>query len=99
MKIQVFGSGCESCKNLHKLAQQAVSELGIKSEVEYVTDIAKMMEMGFMTSPVLAVDGKAVITGFVPNLDKIKEAIKKNQSVIKDECCKGKNCSGGSKCC
>lgn len=99
MKIQVFGSGCESCKNLHKLSQQAVSELGIKTEVEYVTDIARMMEMGFMTSPVLAVDGKAVITGYVPNLDKIKEAIKNSNSGQKDEQGSGKKCSCGSNCC
>jgi small redox-active disulfide protein 2 len=77
MKIQVFGSGCENCKKLHKLTEKAVFELGIKSEVEYVTDIVKMMEMGFITSPVLAVEGEAVITGFVPDLDKIKDAIKR----------------------
>ena len=31
--------------------------------------------MGVMSSPVLAIDGKPVIFGFLPKLEKIKEAI------------------------
>ncbi|MGQ9847959.1 MAG: thioredoxin family protein [Bacteroidales bacterium] len=36
---------------------------GIKIEVEYVTDIQKIIEMGVMSSPVLAINGKPVKTG------------------------------------
>ncbi|MCL4338475.1 thioredoxin family protein [Patescibacteria group bacterium] len=81
---------------MHELTQKAVSELGINANVEYITDVAKMMEMGFMTSPVLAIDGKAAITGFVPGMDKIKNAIQRNCSP-KSECCRNGKCSCGSK--
>jgi len=77
MQIQVLGSGCPTCKKLFELTKQAVEELGLKIEVEYVTDIQKIIEMGVMSSPVLAIDGKPVITGFLPNIEKIKESIKK----------------------
>jgi len=77
MKIQVLGSGCPTCKKLFELTKQAVEELGLKIEVEYITDIQKIVEMGVMSSPVLAINGKPILTGFVPNIEKIKEAIKK----------------------
>ena len=75
MNIQVLGSGCPTCKKLFELTQQAVKELNLSEKVEYITDISKIIEMGVMSSPVLAVDGKPVIVGFVPDVDKIKKAI------------------------
>ena len=77
MQIQVLGSGCPTCKKLFELTKQAVEELDLKIEVEYITDIQRIVEMGVMSSPVLAIDGKPAITGFLPDVEKIKEAIKK----------------------
>jgi small redox-active disulfide protein 2 len=79
MKIQVFGSGCHSCKRLHELTVQAVKELGLKEEVEYCEDISKVIEMGVMSVPVLAIDGKPAIVGSVPDLEKIKAIISVNR--------------------
>lgn len=76
MKIQVLGSGCSTCKKLHEITQKAVSELGMKEEVEYITDISKIIEIGIMQSPVLVVDNKPVMTGFTPDIEKIKSLIK-----------------------
>lgn len=77
IKIQVLGSGCQTCEKLYELTKQAVQELGIEAEVEYVTDISKIVEMGVMTSPVLAINGKPVMTGSVPDVEKIKSLIQK----------------------
>ncbi len=77
MQIQVLGSGCPTCKKLFELTKQAVEELGLKTEVEYITDIQKIVEMGVMSSPVLAINGKPAISGFLPDVEKIKETIKK----------------------
>lgn len=78
MKIQVLGSGCPTCKKLFELTKKAVEELELKTEVEYITDIQKIVEMGVMSSPVLAVNGKPAMTGFIPDKEKLKEIIKKN---------------------
>lgn len=80
MKIQVLGSGCPTCKKLHELTQQAVNELNLKAEVEYITDIDKIVEMGVMSSPVMAIDGKPVIAGRLPDIEELKESIKKYNS-------------------
>ena len=78
MKIAVLGSGCTTCKALYDLTKKAVSQLGLKDEVEYITDISKIIEMGVMQSPVLAINGKPVMVGFIPDVEKIKEIIQEN---------------------
>jgi small redox-active disulfide protein 2 len=75
MKIQVLGSGCPTCKKLFELTKQAVEELDLKTEVEYITDIQKIVEMGVMSSPVLAINNKPVMTRSIPDLEKIKKII------------------------
>ena len=76
MKIQVLGSGCPTCKNLFELTKKAVGELKIEADVEYSTDVSKIIEMGIIQSPVLVVDGKPVMVGS-GNLDKIKSVLLK----------------------
>ncbi|MCL4392100.1 thioredoxin family protein [Patescibacteria group bacterium] len=78
MIIQVLGSGCPTCEKLFKLTKQAVEELKLDTEVEYVTDVRKIVAMGLMQSPVLAIDGKPALVGFVPDVKKVKETIIKN---------------------
>ncbi|MFA6492633.1 MAG: thioredoxin family protein [Patescibacteria group bacterium] len=76
MKIQVFGSGCCSCKTLYELTKQAAKDLKIDSEVEYIVDIQKIIETGWMRMPVLAINEKPVIVGSIPKLEEIKKVIK-----------------------
>jgi small redox-active disulfide protein 2 len=99
MKIQVLGSGCSTCKKLFELTQKAVKELSLKDEVEYVTDVQKIVEIGVMQSPVLAVDGKPVMVGFVPSTDTIKDAIKQTMDNKKSGCCQSPDCKCDGNCC
>ncbi len=80
MTIQVFGSGCPTCKKLYELTKEAVAELSLGVEVEYITDVQKIVEMGVMQSPVLAINGKPAVAGFVPNKEKIMVIIKEQVS-------------------
>ncbi len=96
MTIQVLGSGCPTCKKLYDLTQEAVKQLGLDEKVEYITDVSKIIEMGIMTSPVLVVDGKPVMTGFVPDIEKIKQLILKKDGTEEG---KKSSCSCGGGCC
>lgn len=77
MQIQVLGAGCTSCKKLYEITNEIVKELNLDVKVDYITDISKIVEMGIMQSPVLTVNGKPAMVGFVPNKEKIKDAITK----------------------
>ena len=96
-QIQVLGSGCPTCKKLFELTKQAVEDLDLKTEVEYITDIQKIVEMGVMQSPVLAINGKPVMTGSVSDVEKIKKIINdcSNDSDVAE---KKSGCSCGGNC-
>jgi len=78
MKIQVLGSGCATCKKLFEITKSVVDELRLGAEVEYITDVQKIVAMGLMQSPVLAVNDKPVLVGFTSDAEKIKKLIKEN---------------------
>ena len=76
--IQVLGSGCPTCKQLLEITKKVVQELKIDTEVEYITDVTKMIEMGVMTSPVLAINGKPVLTGGGKSEEDVKKVLQNN---------------------
>ena len=65
MNIKVLGGGCCRCENLLSAVKEAVAEKGIDAEIEYITDMAKIMEYGIMSTPALMVDNKVVSAGRV----------------------------------
>lgn len=95
MQIQVLGSGCPTCKKLFELTKKAVKQLNLKVEVEYSTDVSKIIEMGVMSSPVLAIDGKPVMVGLVPNIEKIKKLLTSDNSTQNCDCKENGVCCGG----
>ena len=65
MNIKVLGGGCCKCENLLEAVKEAVAEKGIAAEIEYITDMAKIMEYGIMSTPALMVDNTIVSMGRV----------------------------------
>lgn len=68
---------------------KVVKEDGIDAEVEYSTDITRIVEMGLMRSPVLAIDNQPI--DFKSNSDKdVREALSSALNA-NDGCCAGGN--------
>ena len=57
--------GCRKCETLLASVKEAVAEKGIEAEIEYVTDMARIMEYGIMSTPALMIDNKVVSMGRV----------------------------------
>ncbi|HOY46813.1 MAG TPA: MTH895/ArsE family thioredoxin-like protein, partial [Candidatus Dojkabacteria bacterium] len=70
MNIQVLGSGCTNCKNLFELTKRAVAELNRIDEVEYITDVNRIIEMGLVSTPVLAINSKPVMVGATADIER-----------------------------
>lgn len=81
MKVQILGTGCPKCKKLAELTDQAAKELGLELEIEKVTEVAKIMDFGVMTTPALAIEGKVVLAGHLPAYEKLKEILVKASPV------------------
>ena len=63
--IKVLGSGCKNCHALYENAQEAVTAAGLNVEVEYITDLQKVMEYGVMSMPALVINEQVVSMGKV----------------------------------
>jgi small redox-active disulfide protein 2 len=78
MTIQVLGSGCPTCKKLFEITQKATEEMGLQVQLDYITGAEgtqKIIELGAMSSPLLVVNGKIAMIGFIPDTEKIKAKI------------------------
>lgn len=76
-KIEVIGAGCANCAKLRELAIAAAKELDIDMKVEYSDDVQRGLAMGAVQFPVLAVNGRPVLTGSISDIKKVKRAIEK----------------------
>ena len=74
-KLQVLGTGCPKCNKLAEMTEAAAKALGIDYELEKVTDITAIMQMGVMMTPALAVNGEVKVAGKVPSSDELKKMI------------------------
>lgn len=70
--IKVLGSGCKSCHQLYDNAKKAAEGI----EVEYITDLQKIMEYGVMSMPALVINDKVVSQGRTLDISQITEFIK-----------------------
>ena len=63
--IKVLGAGCKSCHEQFENAKSAVKSMGLTVEVEYITDMEKVMAYGAMSMPAIVVNEKIVSMGKV----------------------------------
>ena len=77
--IKVLGAGCKSCHEQFENVKKAVEELGLDVEVEYITDMEKVMTYGVMSMPAIVVNEKVVAMGKVL---KTSEVLKLFESLV-----------------
>ena len=63
--IKILGAGCKSCHEQYENAKAAVKAMGLDLEVEYITDMEKVMAYGVMSMPAIVVNEKVVSMGKV----------------------------------
>lgn len=75
--VKVLGAGCKACHEMYENTKKAVSEAGLSAEVEYITDMPRVMEYGVMSMPALVVNEKVVSQGKVMKPSEIAALLKK----------------------
>lgn len=69
--VKVYGPGCKRCETIEQMVRDAANKLGIEVDLEKVTDTKSIAMAGVMSTPGVAVDGKLVHTGGLPDAAKI----------------------------
>ncbi len=75
--VKILGSGCVSCHTLLVNTRQALKNLGLETEAEYVTDMEKVMAYGVMSTPALVVNEKVVAMGKVLKPQEVEKLLLK----------------------
>lgn len=76
VSIKVLGSGCKNCHTLFENTKTAVENMNLKANVEYITDMQKVMSYGAMSMPVLVVNEKIESMGKVLKSSDIEKLLK-----------------------
>ena len=74
-KIEVLGPGCTRCKETFRVVQHVVDQEGLAIEVVKDESIERMMALGLMATPGVAIDGKIVVSGRIPKSDEVRKLI------------------------
>lgn len=77
ISIKILGAGCESCHKQYENAKEAVKNLNLSVEVEYITDMQKVMTYGVMSMPAIVVNDKVVSMGKVLKTADVEKLLKK----------------------
>ena len=75
MKIEVLGPGCTRCKETFRVVRHVVEQSGLDAEVVKDESIERMMALGLMATPGVAVDGKIVVSGRIPNAEEVRQLL------------------------
>ncbi len=72
MEIKIYGPGCARCHEVHELVLKVLNEKAIPADVEYITDLDEMIKAGFISTPVLVMDGEVLARGRVPRKNEVE---------------------------
>ena len=75
MKIEVLGPGCTRCKETFRVIRHVVDDAGLDAEVVKDESIERMMALGLMSTPGVAVDGIIVVSGRIPKADEVRQLL------------------------
>ena len=75
--IKVLGAGCKTCHEQYENAKAAVAALGLSIEVEYITDMEKVMEYGVMSMPAIVVNDQVVSMGKLLKAADVEKLLRK----------------------
>jgi small redox-active disulfide protein 2 len=71
-KVQVFGTSCAACDTLHENVLAAIAEVGPGYEVEKVSRLLEMVQLGVTQLPALAIDGEVRSMGRALDVAEVK---------------------------
>lgn len=66
MKIEVLGSGCKKCQELHALVERIATAKGVRAEIRKVETLDEILTYGVAFVPALVIDGEVKSAGALP---------------------------------
>jgi small redox-active disulfide protein 2 len=72
MRIEILGPGCTRCKETYRVVRRVVEEAELQAEVIKDESVERMVALGLMATPGVAIDGRVVLAGHIPGVDEVR---------------------------
>jgi small redox-active disulfide protein 2 len=73
--IEILGPGCARCHETHRVVRHVVEQAGIDCLVQKNESIDRMVELGVLRTPAVAIDGKLVLSGRIPKAEEVRRLL------------------------
>lgn len=74
-RIEVLGPGCARCNETHRVVSHVVETAKLDVEVVKESSIERMMTLGLLSTPGIAIDGRVVLAGRVPKAEEVRKLL------------------------
>ncbi len=73
--IEILGPGCPRCYETHRVVTHVVEQERLECRVEKNESLERMVELGVLRTPAIAVDGRVVHQGSIPRADEVRRLL------------------------
>jgi small redox-active disulfide protein 2 len=73
--IEILGPGCARCHETHRVVRHVVEQAGIDCLVQKNESIDRMVELGVLRTPAVAIDGRVVLSGRIPKAEEVRRLL------------------------
>lgn len=73
--IEILGPGCARCHETHRVVQHVVDEAKLDCVVRKDASIDRMVELGVLSTPAVAFDGRVVLSGRIPKTEEVRKLL------------------------
>jgi small redox-active disulfide protein 2 len=74
-RIEVLGPGCPRCHETYRVVRQVVEQAKLDCLVQKSVSVDRMVELGVLRTPAVALDGKVVLSGRVPSSEDVRKLL------------------------
>lgn len=73
--FRILGTGCPRCRALAQNAEAAAQQLGLEFQIEWVSDVEKILAYDVYMTPALVVDDQVAVVGVVPSVAELRDIL------------------------
>jgi len=70
--VEVLGPGCARCLETYRVVRHVLEEAKLDWPLEKVESMARMVELGVVRTPAVAMDGKLLLSGRIPKSEEVR---------------------------
>lgn len=73
--FRILGTGCPRCRALAQNAEAAARQLGLEFQIEWVSDVERILAYDVYMTPALVVDDQVAVVGVVPSVAELRDIL------------------------